>query len=120
MFRATESDADRQLTRLVDRGAELSTTGPVEMELLAGARNAGELVQVRSALAACRMVPVLSASDWREAAAIYRSCRRAGATPRRLLACVIAAVALRAGVPVLAQDRDFELIADHTALELAT
>ena len=42
-----------------------------------------------------------------------------GITPRRLLDCLIAAVAIRTGVPVLAQDRDYELIAEHTPLELA-
>jgi len=35
-----------------------------------------------------------------------------------LVDCLIAAVALRVGLPILAADRDFEVIARHTGLEL--
>ena len=58
--------------------------------------------------------------DWAGAAGVYTQCRHAGATPSRLLDCLIAAVAIRAGTPILARDRDFAQIARHTPLELAS
>ena len=88
------------------------------MELLAGALGPKDELRIESALASCGLVPVAGAEDWRQAAAVYRTCRQAGITPRRLIDCLIAAVAIRAHVSILAQDRDFQLIARHSPLEL--
>ncbi|HSD23442.1 MAG TPA: PIN domain-containing protein [Solirubrobacterales bacterium] len=118
LFRGTGSRTHRQLRKQISSAEEMATTEPVAMELLAGARSARDRRRIKGALAACRMVSVHNAGDWEDAAAIYLSCRRAGATPRRLLDCLIAAIAIRAGIPVLAADRDYELISRHTALEL--
>lgn len=119
-FRATGGPAHLELRRRIESGAELATTGPVAMELLAGAgAGAGAEVRlIRGVLGGCRMLRV-RVEDWEGAAGVYAECRRAGSTPRRLLDCLIAAVAIRAGTPVLARDRDFTQIARHTALELA-
>jgi len=119
LFRATGSDTHEKLRSVVSSGAEIETTEPVAMELLAGTRDARDRRRISGALAACRLLSVDNASDWVDAAAVYQGCRRAGETPRRLLDCLIAAVAIRTGVPILARDRDFELIARHTSLELA-
>jgi predicted nucleic acid-binding protein len=120
MWRATGSSVDRRLVDLVTRDADLATTEPIEMELLAGARDPSDELRIESALAACGLVAVAGAEDWRHAATVFRSCRQRGVTPRRLLDCLIAAVAIRAEIPILARDRDFELIAAHTPLEIAT
>ncbi len=58
-------------------------------------------------------------ADYEEAAAIYRHCRSQGATVRRLNDCLIAAVAIRAGVPLLHADQDFDQIAQHCRLQTA-
>jgi predicted nucleic acid-binding protein len=119
-FRATGTDTHQRLRELIASGEQIETTEPVAMELLAGAGAAPDRRLIRGALAACRLVSVDNSADWGDAAAVYRSCRQSGEAPRRLLDCLIAAIAIRAGVPILARDRDFELIARHTALELAT
>ena len=118
LFRATRSQTHERLRLLISAGEEMETTEPVAMELLAGARSARNRRRIKRALAACRLVSV-DAADWEDAAALYQRCRLSGETPRRLLDCLIAAVAIRAGVPILARDRDFELIARHSSLELA-
>jgi predicted nucleic acid-binding protein len=119
LFRASRSPTHERLKQLISAGEEMETTEPVAMELLAGARSARDRRRIKGALAACRLVSVDNASDWEDAAALYQRCRLSGETPRRLLDCLIAAVAIRAGVPVLARDRDYELIARHSSLELA-
>ena len=63
------------------------------------------------------IIPTLP-EDYDAAAALYRQCRRGGETVRKLLDCLIAAVAIRAGIPVLHNDRDFDGIARHTELQL--
>ena len=118
-FRRTESPADRGVDRLIRSSSALATTEPVLMELLAGAMSRAQRFLIRRTLAGCRMLRVSGYADWEDAAAIYLVCRQMGVTPRQQIDCLIAAVAIRADTPVLAQDRDYELIAEHTALELA-
>jgi len=117
-LRATGSPAHHALGDRIRSQRALATTGPVEMELLAGARSPAEADRIRRILAACRMVPVRP-QDWQGAATIFARCRAGGVTPRRLLDCLIAAVAIRAELPLLARDRDFELMARYVPLRLA-
>jgi predicted nucleic acid-binding protein len=56
--------------------------------------------------------------DYDEAAALYRSCRRAGRTVRKLIDCLIAAVAIRTETPLLHADGDFSTLAQHTPLRI--
>ncbi len=56
-------------------------------------------------------------SDWDDAARIYRTGRRQGVTIRKLVDCLIAAMAMRAGEPVLHADADFDAIARVTELD---
>ena len=120
LFRDTGTKTHKRLRAKIQSGDELVTTEPVAMELLAGARSAADRRLIRRALAACRPISVDNTGDWEDAAAIYLRCRSEGVTPRRLIDCLIASVAIRGGVPILARDRDFELIAAHSPLEIAS
>ena len=55
-----------------------------------------------------------------DAALLYRLCRREGDTVRKLIDCLIAAVAIGADIPILHNDNDFDLLARHTDLKIAT
>ena len=58
-------------------------------------------------------------ADYEEAAVLYRTCRRRGETVRKLIDCLIAATAMRAAIPILHADNDFEVLARHTPLSIA-
>ena len=119
--RGTRSSAHRRLQRLVASDDEqVVTTEVIYMELLAGARDEARVTQLRRMLGHYELVPIEGLVDYEEAAAIFRACRRQGETVRTRLDCLIAAVAIRAGAAVLHHDRDFEAIARHTALRLAS
>ena len=66
-------------------------------------------------LARAAVIPTLTA-DYDDAAALYRRCRRQGETVRRLIDCLIASAAIRAGAPILHNDADFDVLARHTEL----
>jgi predicted nucleic acid-binding protein len=117
-LRKTESPVDLLLDRMVRSGERLVTTEPVMMELLAGAREPIEERVARGILDACRLEKVRS-RDWEIAAAIYAGARQRGTMLREQIDCLIAAVAIRASIPVLTADSDFELIAEHAPLQLA-
>ncbi len=89
----------------------------VGIEVLAGARDESNLSTLRQALAQATVIPT-EASDYDDAAMLYRRCRRGGETVRKLLDCLIAAVAIRVEAPVLHNDRDFDVLARHTELQV--
>jgi hypothetical protein len=106
---------------LVDRhlDGDIATCDAVRMELLAGARSERHLDDLRRILERAEVIPT-SPTDYDRAASIYRSCRRQGETPRSLVDCLIAAVAIKARTPVLHADRDFTMIARCSRLESVT
>ena len=118
-LRATGSPVHRHIRGELKRRAPLATTDVVVMEVLAGAKDPGHLQTLRRLLTGCHLLPVHGLADFEDAAALYRSCRTQGVTIRRLTDCLIAAVAVRSGVPLLHADRDFDLIARCTPLQIA-
>ncbi len=89
-LRDTGSPVCAEVDRLL--GSDFAITDPVLMEVLAGAR------------------------DFDDAAQLFRVCRRGGRTVRRLIDCLIAAIAIREGVPILHADSDFTVLARYTRL----
>ena len=96
---------------------DIAICDAVRMEVLAGARDEPHLQGLRWLLARATVLPT-SPIDYDAAAALYRVCRREGKTVRRLIDCVIGAVAIRADVPLLQADSDFEVLARHTDLRI--
>lgn len=89
----------------------------IRMEVLAGARDERHLQALRRLLALATELPTEPA-HYDDAAALYRACRRRGETVRKLIDCLIAAVAIHANTPVLHQDVDFDVLARHTDLKI--
>ncbi len=116
--RATGTAADRRLRALITTDAELAVSEPVIAEVVAGARDDRREHDLRRLLTRCVLLRCDAAVDFDGAARIYRECRRAGVTPRGLLDCVIASVALRHGADVLAHDADLARIATVVPLSL--
>lgn len=90
---------------------------PVRMEVLTGARDEQHLADLRRLLARAGVVTTTPA-DYETAASLYRTCRRQGATVRRLIDCLIAAAAIEARTPILHADIDFDVLARHTPLQV--
>jgi predicted nucleic acid-binding protein len=97
--------------------SEIATCDVVRMEVLAGARDEQHLQQLRRLLARASTLPT-EPVDYDAAAALYRTCRQRGHTVRKLIDCLIAAVAIRGNVPVLHRDADFDILAQHTTLQI--
>ena len=95
---------------------EIAICDAIRMEVLAGARDESHLASLRRLLARAVDIPIES-TDYDDAAALYRRCRRSGETPRKLIDCLIASVAIRTCTPVLHSDADFDVLARHTELQ---
>jgi len=96
---------------------EIAICDVVRMEVLAGARDEQHLQQLRRLLARASTLAT-EPVDYDAAAALYRTCRQRGYTVRKLIDCLIAAVAIRGNVPVLQRDADFDILAQHTDLQV--
>ena len=99
-------------------GEEPAVCLPVIQEVLQGARSEREY---RGLMAIFRTMTVLESpltlELFEQAASIYRMARAAGHTIRSMNDCLIAACAIRNGVAVIHNDRDFGKIARVTTLE---
>lgn len=96
---------------------EIATCDVVRMEVLAGARDEQHLQQLRRFLARASTLPT-EPVDYGAAAALYRACRQRDHTVRKLIHCLIAAVAIHGKEPVLLRDTDFDILAQHTPLQV--
>ncbi len=94
---------------------EIAVCDAVRMEVLAGARDESHLLSLRRLLARAVTIPTVT-TDYDDAAALYRRCRRQGETVRKLVDCLIASTAIRAGATILHNDADFDVLARHTEL----
>lgn len=105
--RATGSAADLRVRDLITSGSSGATTEPVMMEVLAGAKSDRRAEGLRRLLLRFALLAFDPVTDFEAAATMYRTCRKAGVTPRGMIDCMICAVALRHGARVLAHDVDF-------------
>ena len=117
-LRRAETDAAIRL-RALQLSQELAVTDVVVMEVLAGARDERHLDQLKEFLGGFEHLSVAAIDDFVVAAALFRTCRSGGDTVRKMSDCLIAAVAIRNDVPVLLNDRDFDVLARHTPLQVA-
>ncbi len=116
--RATGSVVHLRVVELIASEGPLSVTEPVIMEVLAGARSDQRLQDLRRLLSRFRLLRFDAAADFDAAARIYRRCRVVGFSPRGMVDCMIAAVALRHGASLLAQDVDLQRVGQIMSIEL--
>jgi predicted nucleic acid-binding protein len=116
--RATGSRVDQRLTDLIRNDGPLAVTQPVIMEVVAGARTDEREADLRGLLLRFALLGFDAAADFDAAARIYRSCRRAGITPRGMVDCMIASVAWRHGSTLLTHDADLTRMANHVGIDL--
>jgi predicted nucleic acid-binding protein len=119
-LRETGSAVHLRVRTALRSGQPLAWTDVVGMEILAGSRDDADRERLRHLLYGRLFLPAEGPGDYESAADLYRLCRGGGETPRKLTDCLIAAVAIRNEAAVLAVDADFEVIARHAPLKLAT
>jgi predicted nucleic acid-binding protein len=116
--RATGSPVDQRLLELISGDGPLAVTEPVIMEIVAGARTNEREGDLRRLLLRFALLGFDAVADFDAAAGIYRTCRRAGVTPRGLVDCMIASVARRHQATLLAFDADLSRVAEVVGIDL--
>lgn len=116
--RGTGSSVALRLHELIASSGALAVTEPIVMEVCSGAKTDARERDLRRLLSRFDLLRLDPVADFNGAVAVYRTCRRSGITPRGLIDCLIANVALRHHADVLAYDRDFAQLADVVGLPL--
>ena len=86
------------------------------MEVLAGARDDRREAELRRLLGRFELLRFDPVIDFDAAARIYRRCRRVGVTPRGMVDCMIASVAVRHEAILLPRDVDLVRVAEVVGL----
>jgi predicted nucleic acid-binding protein len=118
LLRRTSSAVDLAMRDALRDPAQVAVTEIVVMELLAGARSPRHLGDLRALVLTPRLLRLRGLDSYEQAAGLYRRCRAAGESIRRLSDCLVAVPAIEADVPVLHADRDFDVLARHTPLRV--
>ncbi len=91
---------------------EIVTCLPIIQEVLQGFDDDYTFEEARDSLYELPAIEdPLTGEVFDEAISIFRTARKSGITVRSSVDCLIAACAIRNGVPVLHRDRDFDLLA---------
>ncbi len=111
LLRRSETAPVKLLRRLLDL-SRAAVTPVIVQEILQGTVDAAAFAKLHKYFGA---LPVLSVENPLElhiaAAKLYARARWRGITPRSPHDCLIAAVAIEQGIPLLHDDRDFEQLA---------
>src|SRR3546814_11136910 len=105
--RSTRTDTRFPYTTRVRSHADIRVPELVVMELLVGAVDDRAARSLRRLLHSFEVVPLAPIVDSERAAALQRQCRRAGRPIRSMIDCLVGALAVRLGQPVLHTDLDF-------------
>ena len=117
-LRQGESPADLALDQAF-ADDQLVLLEPIKAELLIGARDRAEVGTLRRLLETVDLELVYPRDDFESAIELFHTARQQGVTVRGVTDCLIAAMALRLGHPVLHHDRDFARLAPAIDLQEA-
>jgi len=115
LFKDRSGAVTQALRELLD-GRDYYLTRFTQMELLLGARDEKEWLQLSEYLADQNYLE-MDNEIWESAARLYFDSRRRGLTVSSVIDCCIAEVALRYDTTLLHNDRDFSTIAKLRALK---
>jgi predicted nucleic acid-binding protein len=117
LFAGKESPQVKFLESLIERREDICICGVILTEVLQGIRDEKEYSDTESMLANLLFLP-MRRDTFLLAATIYRALRARGLTIRNSVDCMIAAVCIEHNARLLHNDRDFDLLAAHSELQV--
>ncbi|MBI4237858.1 MAG: PIN domain nuclease [Deltaproteobacteria bacterium] len=116
-FRGAPARECDVLADLIAHERDIAICGVIRQEVLQGVRDDESSRRIRALFSQAHYVALVEPDHFDHAAALYRSMRRAGVTLRAPMDCLIAVLTMHARATLLHHDRDFQLIAQHSALK---
>ncbi len=117
LFRGAENQAVSDLQNIIMNEVPFGITSVIFQEILQGANTEKEFNILYDYLSSQRFFnPEDPIRSYKDAAQLYYTCRRKGITIRSTIDCLIAQTSIEHNLVLLHNDRDFDLIAQVTAL----
>jgi predicted nucleic acid-binding protein len=117
LFSGVASPQVSLLESLIAQREDLCLCGVILTEVLQGIRDDKEYAETHAIFSKLVHLPMVY-ETFLLAAHIYRSLRAKGITIRNSIDCMIAAVCIENGVPLLHHDKDFDSISGHFDLKI--
>jgi len=117
LFGGRDSSHVTVLESLIEQREDICLCGIILTEVLQGIRDDKEYSETESMLGNLILLP-MTREIFLMAANIYRSLRARGITIRNSVDCMIAAVCIENNARLLHNDRDFDLLAAHSELQV--
>ncbi len=117
-YRGNATQAVMTCRALLREEAEVGLTDVIYMEVLQGAISEREHRELESQLLEFPILRLRGLGDFRLAAQLYRTARRAGITVRSKLDLMVAAACIREDGRILHSDADFDRLASCTPLRI--
>ena len=114
-LRDTNSATCQRVRSLLQEKKSIATCPAICMEVTAGARDENHLRSLQRLLSVADILPIRD-TDYEQAACLFRFCRQQGYSVRKIIDCLIAAVAIRDDILLLHSDRDFDMLEQCTSL----
>lgn len=118
-FRGDDTPESKWLQQMLNAGEDICLCGVILTEVLQGIRDDADYAAVIDRFDAFLFLPMHDRT-FVAAAQLYRTLRGKGVTIRNVADCMIAAVAIEHGIPLLHHDRDFDPISEHCGLHVIT
>ena len=112
-----DSIGAKTIKSLVDSREDICICGVVLTEILQGIRNDREHNKTKAILSDLVFLP-MTLETYYSSANIYRTCQSQGITIRNSIDCMIAATCIQYDVSLLHNDKDFDLIASQSDLQI--
>ena len=120
LFRGRGDPVAAELKSRLQQRERTLITDVILAEVLQGARSEEHAAELAAHLERFSVLRLRNLDDFRRAAALYRTARRAGITLRGTVDCLIASVCIRDGLPLLHADADFDRLASVSPLRTVT
>ncbi len=118
LFDHPESIYAKELEVLIEREEDLCLTDLNLTEILQGIKDEKIFRQVKEYLTQFPIIRAFSLETYIRAANIYRLCRKKGKSITKTIDAIIAAIAIENSLILFHNDKDFNLIADCTNLNI--
>lgn len=105
------------LQEFLETGEDVCICGIILAEVLQGIRSDSDYKKTKEYFEDLVYLP-MRRETYAQAAELYRSPRKKGVTIRKPVDCLIASIAIERNLPLLHNDADFRLIAEHSKLRV--
>ncbi len=117
-LRGEDTSYRKTLHSLIENEEDICLTGIILTEILQGIKDEKESKEIENYLLEFPVYNPEGLSTYIEAANIYKKCAKKGKTVRKTIDCLISAITVENNLVLFHNDKDFDIIAEHTDLRV--